>query len=83
MRPNGCDTFQTRRVIAAQLINKGEDDVRWMRASYQPDVSAGRRDAVDGHLAQAIGENRHEERSARHVNRTDLRAAKALVDDLR
>ena len=83
MRPNGCDTLQTRRDIAAQLINKGEDDVSWMRASYQPDVSAGRRDSVDGHLAQAIGENRHEERPARQVNRADLQAAKARVDDLR
>jgi hypothetical protein len=54
-----------------------------MQLSYHPDGSAGRREAVDGHVARAIDENRHEERSPRHVNTANLQVAKALVDDLR
>lgn len=54
----------------------------WMRLSYHPDVSAGRREAVDGHVARAIDEDQHEERSARNVNTTNLQAANALVDEL-
>lgn len=58
-------------------------DAAVLPPTYHPDVSAGRREAVDGHVSRVIDKNRHEERSPRNVNTTNLQAAKALVNDLR
>lgn len=80
------DTLQPqehRGVIDQQGEGRRHMDAAALPPTYRPDVSAGRREAVDGHVSRVIDKNRHEERSPRNVNTANLQAAKALLNDLR